>query len=373
MPRMQFSDIVSRVEEITNVTGRRNLVKDSIQMGFNIAVAADLPYLMTNGYITTVALYNTGTVTVVNGSADIVGDSTVWTSAMVGRKIRIDDAQAYYRIKTVTDATHITLETVYQGDSDTGLSYDLYKDEYRLAPDCDVYKVLRQIENGQALDSVEPTAFDMMIPTPNAYGHPFMEILSGSRLDTYETGTLSGTVGTTTLTGVGTGWTSVEGLGRCSRITIGTYVYTVKSVDSDTQITLYEKLVATVGAGSSYSILLNNLIVQLYNIPNVVENIYYRYQRIAYPLYNDIDIPDLPDNWHWILVTAGQVWAWSTKDKEESIRQQAMFDAQVRMMWKRIGAPVPSRIYPRYSQDISWFNPDKPLAPSSYGIPLRYK
>lgn len=348
---MQFSDIVSYVKKLSNVRGEDALIKEAIQMGLDRATAKDLPYLMTPGFITTVAPYETGTVSVTNNSTTVTGSGTTFTSAMVGRKIRVNTDNAYYRISAFVSATEITLEAPYQGSTDSGLSYSIYKDEYRLPSDLDTYKVIRQIEESVAMVDIEATAFDVIEPTPESEGSPNYSILAGTKLDTYSTGTISGTVATSTITGSGTSWTDVEGLTKGSKLTQGSNVYTVKSVDSDTQITIYETLKTTISAGSTYSILLDNLIMQIYDIPDAVENLYFRYQRIAFPLINDQDIPDLPDQWHWLLIHAGLSWAFLIKDKEEALRQQKLFEAGIEKCWGRIGHVSSARRYPRRSQD----------------------
>ena len=70
----------------------------------------------------TVADYTTGTITTLaNGSGAVVGDSTVWTAAMIGRWFQISEAQGgdgyWYKIASFTDATHITLDKNYEGTS----------------------------------------------------------------------------------------------------------------------------------------------------------------------------------------------------------------------------------------------------------------
>ena len=375
---MRFADIVTRVKALTNVSSQDDLIKDSIIMGLDRATAQDLPYLMSEGFITTVAPYETGTVDVTNNSATVTGNSTVWTSAMVGRKIRVAGENAYYRIKAVGGVTSITLEVPYQGTTKTlGLgtnpTYSIYKDEYKLPADCDTYKVLRQIENARSMISVEATAFDIAEPAPQATGSPAFEVLIGTRLDVYTTGTISGTINTTTITGASTEWLSVEGLSKGSKITIGNYVYTVKSVDSDTQLTIYEKQLATSALLTTYSISLDNMILQFFYIPDAIENIYFRYQRIPYLLVNDSDVPDLPDKYHWILVHAGSIWAWLTKDKARSDIEQTIFEAAIQQMWRRIGYPSVSRVYPRASQDaINERNNlgGSGIMPSGYGVPI---
>src|SRR3990172_4616784 len=194
MPRMQFSTIYRRVEAIRNVTSQRALIKDAIQMGLDRLTAIDLPYLNTEGFITTVAPYETGTVTATNGSKTITGSGTTFTAAMVGRKIRVEDENAYYRIAAFVSTTEVTLEAAYQGTRQSGADYSIYKDEYRLPADLDVYKVLRQIENSVAMVGIEPSAFDVYAPAPQSQGSPNFEILAGTKLDTSTTGTFSGSV-----------------------------------------------------------------------------------------------------------------------------------------------------------------------------------
>lgn len=72
-----------------------------------------------------IADYTTGTITTAtNGSTAIVGDSTVWTSKMAGRWIRITDSNdantgdgEWYEIASVTDNTNLVLVNEYEGTS----------------------------------------------------------------------------------------------------------------------------------------------------------------------------------------------------------------------------------------------------------------
>lgn len=67
--------------------------------------------------------YTTGTVTVTNNSASVVGSGTIWTSAMVGRWFQANEDQYWYRIASFTDTTHITLESVFEGTTKAGDTY----------------------------------------------------------------------------------------------------------------------------------------------------------------------------------------------------------------------------------------------------------
>ena len=371
---MQFSTLYSRIESLANVTGQRALIKDAIQVSLYRATAEDLPYLMTDGYITTIAPYETGTVTATNASKTITGSSTVFTAAMVGRKFKVSSDNAYYRIAAFVSTTEITLETAYEGTTASGSSYTIFKDEYKLPADLDVYKVMRQLERQIALTDIDNTAFDLLNPSPHSSGQPSISVLVGTKLDTYSTGTVSITVNTSTVTGSSTVWTGVEGLSKGSKITIGVYVYTVKSIDSDTSITIYEKASATASA-STYSISLDNYIIQLAAYPSEAKNIYFKYQRLPFILINDEDIPDLPDQWHHVLITGGLVWAWEVKDKEESKRYEAMFALQVSEMWTRIAYVSVTRSRPRWHQDdieMSRMRMGTLQFPAGYGIPISY-
>jgi len=75
-----------------------------------------------------VADYTTGTITdVTNGSGTVVGATTVWTTPMVNRFLRIglsDDVKSgdgvWYEIGSITDGTNIELIRKYGGTSITG-------------------------------------------------------------------------------------------------------------------------------------------------------------------------------------------------------------------------------------------------------------
>lgn len=335
------SDIATMVSNISNVTSQTSLINQSISIALNrMHQWFDWPYYVQQGVITTVAPYSTGTAKVTNGSTTVTGVGTTFTSNMVGRKFRHANENPYYIIKAYVSATQLTLSSPYQGATDSvGSSYTIYKDEYRLAPDVDKYKKSIQMQNGIAMTDVPISTFDSLWPTPQSYADPNLTMLVGSKLDTYTTGTISGTAGQYTITGSGTGWTSVEGLGRMSDIVVGNYRYTVKSVDSDTQITIYEPLTANISAGASYRVILNNLVVQLYNIPSNQQNVMYRYYRIPEVLANDYDVPDMPHSWHWVLVYGALSFVFLQKGdiNKAQIESEQRFIDGLNMMKVKLG------------------------------------
>jgi hypothetical protein len=87
--------------------------------------------LEVNTTLETTAAYTSGTVSVTQGSAAIVGTGTVWTSGMSGLKFNaIADATTY--VFTFVDATHGTLDRLYEGGSSATATFAIFQDTYVL-------------------------------------------------------------------------------------------------------------------------------------------------------------------------------------------------------------------------------------------------
>ncbi len=351
MTRLQ---IATDVENIALVTDQRVIVDRAIQHSLSrVFEYHDFPYyIQDKGVINTVATYETGTVNVANASTALTFSGSTLTSGMAGRKIRFSGGNPYYRILSVnTGAGTAVLEQAYQGTTDTAATFTIYKDEFRLASDVDKYKIMRQSQNSVVLFDTHPTGFDELYPMPQSYADPIRSLMIGTKLDIYTTGTVSASGHT--ITGDGDcDWDTVEGLGRMTNIRIGNDVYTIKSVDSATQITTYETL-TEVSAGTSYEITLNNLVVQLHSIPNSARLLYYRYFRIPDVLTNDYDIPDMPHSFHWILMYGALSIVLMQKGDIQKAQQEAeaRFIDGLNMMKMKLGSFSPDRIYFRKSQD----------------------
>jgi hypothetical protein len=130
------------------------------------------------------------------------------------------------------------------------------------------------------------------------------------------------------------------------------YRYTVKSVDSDTQITTYEPISVSVTT-TNHKIILNNLVVQYYNIPNIQENIGYRYYRQPEILANDYDVPDMPHMWHWILIYGALSFMYLQKGdiQKSQIESETRFMDGLNMMKVKLGSFSNSMIFRRKSVD----------------------
>lgn len=67
-----------------------------------------------------VADYATGTASLTNGSAAVVGAGTTFTAGMVGKRIRFGVENEFYTVSAYTSATSITLSTNYTGSTGAG-------------------------------------------------------------------------------------------------------------------------------------------------------------------------------------------------------------------------------------------------------------
>ena len=77
--------------------------------------------------------YKTGTVTVTNGSTEVVGSGTTWGDGTItpGDSFSLVDSsgaavEPFYEVASVTDDTHLTLSTAYGGTTASGAKYALW-------------------------------------------------------------------------------------------------------------------------------------------------------------------------------------------------------------------------------------------------------
>lgn len=351
---MTYLELQTVVQNMSIVTSQPTLIQQALQFSLNrISQEYEFPYYMNSkGVITTVAPYSTGTVTSVNGSSTVSGLGTNFNSSMVGRKFQIQGDQAHYYILTVNSTISITLSVPYQGTAQSGVTYNIYKDEYRLASDVQSYKTLIQIQNSVPMVGIPASRFDQNFPTQQSFDSPYLEMMEGTSLDIYSTGTLSTNNLSTTITGVGTLWNSVEGLGRMTNIIISNNRYTVNTVNSDTSITLFEPAIGAI-SGSTYQLLMRNYKTQVFPIPANIQSLYYRFYRMPDIMVNNYDVPDLPNDWHWIISWGALAWIYLQKgDISKSYEAaESNFMNGIKMMRTKIGNPSGDRIYRKVSQD----------------------
>jgi hypothetical protein len=271
------------------------------------------------GYLPLVPVYGTGTVTVTINSRTVTGSGTTWTSAMVGRKFLGPDS-IYYKIAAVASTTSLTLTEPYQSSTAAGGVYQIWKDEYPLYPDAfSIIDFVNYIDPTQMVEETNKHG-RYLYPRSTANDTPrYFSIVGRQRnLSTYATGTVSGTINTRTLTGVGTLW--FDNVQPGFEITIGSYTYHVDTVDSDTQITLRQDLVVTVAALTAYTARGRNALVVKFLSPSSQTMVNYSYYSKVYPLVNDNDEDWLLELYPHLVING--VIKWDYLDKNDAVRAQ---------------------------------------------------
>lgn len=103
------------------------LAQEFINTAYSRALAAwKWSQLRKDSEFTIPALYNTGTVTVTNGSAIVTGAGGAnWTSAYVNRQFYIGGIAPFYDILSVDGSTQLTLSRPFNGAAGSGLAYSI--------------------------------------------------------------------------------------------------------------------------------------------------------------------------------------------------------------------------------------------------------
>lgn len=200
--------------------------------------------------------YTTGTVTATNGSRTITGAGATFSSSHVNWHIYFpgDSVQNWYKIRAYTSSSQLELDVSYQGTSGSLKTYVLRHFDYVLPTEITDFGSLKVSSYNKPMTVFEASSLDLLEATPISSGSPSAIAIysSDSAPTVYSTGTLSGTIDTLTVTGSGTSWLSNIYPG--DRLTIGSYDYTIRSVDSDTQLSLYNYQQVTSAALTTYTI-----------------------------------------------------------------------------------------------------------------------
>lgn len=239
------------------------------------------------GWLPLTPVYETGTATFTLGSRTVTGSGTTFVTGMKGRKILGPDG-AYYKIASFASTTSLILTQPYQGATVSGSPVYIWQDEYAVYPE--VLSLGGFVDYGRlgVVDESWPRNMKASYPNPQSTAVPAVYTIIGRKglSASYSTGTVSGTINTNVLTGVGTAWLSNIEPGYS--ITVGSYVYHVKSVNSDTEIELYQMLVVA-PSGATYSAVGKNALIVRFQAPTTQRMVSYWYWAKDYPFVNDAD------------------------------------------------------------------------------------
>lgn len=138
-------------------------------------------WLMTNGFIQTVADYTTGTITGTAGSTALTGSGTTWTSSspnMTNAYIQPANDTNWYEVKTVVSATSITLANPLTAAVTAG-TYTLRTTYYDLPADCYQVFDVRQTNTPLKLTKLGIYTLDQYQPDINTTSNPTGYFLFG--------------------------------------------------------------------------------------------------------------------------------------------------------------------------------------------------
>lgn len=237
--------------------------------------------------IQTVANVVAGTVTVANGSRTVTGGSG-WDSTLAGSFLKLDREFELYEVLSAASGT-LTLVKPYLGASGSGLSYLIWKKYYELDPEVPFSTALNLGRWPHEAEPIDRKDLDASFNRAYTQGFPeawaLADIKRSSTL--YKAGTVTTTKDSRSFTGTGTAF--LDNLFVGTEIVIGSDVYNVDSVESDTAFTSVQKAISAVNDQTYEARTRNRTRIMLSSVPNPVVNLYVTYPRKQFDLFNDND------------------------------------------------------------------------------------
>jgi len=291
-------------------------------------------------YFTTRPPYETGTITVTQGSKTVTGSGTGWSDIMKIGYLNIN-ANTYKidPLATVT-STEVKLVAAYPEATEAGIAYKIiFPDEY-LHPD--ISSVINIFIEDEEKSLVNP---ERQILSKQQIGEPTEFNLGGvSTFDFYTTGTVTLTNASTAVVGSGTAFTSdMEGMPF--RVNEFSDTYVIQTVTDPTNIILNRAYQGDTGAGKSFKIApKGSLLLHMRNVPD--DYYFVEIEALIKPvrLVGATDISLIPNH---APLAHGSVWlAFVDLDDSKSAirRQQAKEDfketlQQLTESYKSVKAP----------------------------------
>lgn len=258
--------------------------------------------------ITAVADYTTGTVAVTQGSTAITFTGATLTAAMITRHFQASGTggrwYTFYSINT--GAGTAVLNEPYEGTTDALAEYVIRQRFYRLPPDFDKAAVCKETSGNQVTRWWNREDFEAAYPTISATGQVWNLIFAGvSRTVLYNTGTVTLTLNSATVTGSGTTFLQARDAGRRFRPLLHPDVgdFMVYIVNSGTELFLDRPWPKATCSAQIYNIdPIGEPMVELFPAPSAGNSsVQIYYYRVPPPLFNEIDYPAWP-------MEMNQVW-----------------------------------------------------------------
>lgn len=303
---MNISDIKTRVKDFTGVDtsdtevaarllrfindARREVAKKNdwncLKQFYNLLLPSDI---------------TTGSVSINSGEYTVTGVGTAFADSMVGSYINFGSTSQseyeWYRVSKVNSALELIIDAPYIGDSITGQSFTIRKIYHRIPGNVSKIDEIYEFTNPRMLKfkdgdifTAQDTTYKSVVGTPYSYN---ICGIYGRELS-YATGTLSGASGSRSITGGSTSFLGNVLPGDKVSINGDSNEYRVASIESNTSLTLVQKLTAS-ATSATYSIVSNpdSFMIRLSPPTDRKAIIPISYYAYPFDLISDIDEDEL--------------------------------------------------------------------------------
>lgn len=269
---------------------------------------------------------------------------------MAGRFLKLTRDQEFYEILSVQSATSLTLREPYIGDSGSGLAYLIWNRYYNLPPDVPLNNNLLIWRWPYKAKPIP--RYDLHNSYRQAHLSGFPQAWTYERINRintrYNTGTVDATEDSRTLTGTSTVW--LDNVSEGSEITIGSDIYNVESVDSDTQITMVQRALR-VATTASYRIDTGNRqTIILSSTPDPVVNLNITYLKKTYNLLHDNDRTEIWEGFLHIPLLAAYAEYLDKMTSERAFAWLTIYEGMIIESWKIISESETPEEATRYVQ-----------------------
>lgn len=206
-----------------------------------------------------------------------------------GRYLKLGENSSTYKIivGNAGESTLVLDVPVIEGSGTYSCS--IYRRIYYLKSDVGTLIDIRETNGGGDIEFLSSAKLSDFTVNTDSVGNP--DSFSDFGIDPYDdvshvTGTISIPANSNTVTGVATNF--IGNVNSGDILTVDNKTYTVKRVESDTSLILFNYAVNLVSSGSSYSIKPNSPIgLKFYHPTDVYRVLEYEYVAKFYPIYNE--------------------------------------------------------------------------------------
>jgi len=286
------------------------------------------PWALNRFSFQTVPNKTAGTVSVTQGSRTVTGSGTAFSTDDEGQVFLLkNEKDNKYIILKVNSSTELLLEQPYTLESKSDQLYIIHHKYYILASEAqNVYDMYVERDKLRYADLRD---FDAKFPDSQERGIPLHWTRWGRdyKIRTHSAGTITIEAESRTVIGVSTNFL---GNVQPGDLIIATETYHVKSVDSDTQISLIE-IVTTDRTNVSYTSESKAApIIWIDGAPVDITTIEYLYKRRTYPMQGDTECPNVDRQFLDAIVSGGVLYGYQYLDDDRQQSQKALFELQIR-------------------------------------------